>query len=837
MRSLASRPEPPRCPALRTTSHWWLLVLCWLFASTVSHADGYFSAKNVINGVERLIYDGSFHPLPAGAGRVEIFDGSTLLASGSLVKDGVFFLGSIYDPVALSSSAILTVHIWDSRLVTTFAEGIHVFNSSKSLDIRVPLSSGLEPPAAIDLFPQYLWLGGWRELPTPSRQSPGRFNATNGFPEGTRPIFTPTSELLPAGFGNAEIVIDGRAVASGHLTQDGIFGFGSILLTNHFAGDRIPVTIRAWDSTTGDTFPRATRRGTETITVGLGFSDVEGGPFPLLMNEFRSFALKDIPFPELGTLSAITPVGTQAVAILDRYGNPLRATVGRVELVRAGQILKAGALSADGRFDFATITVSDAAPGDVVDLTVRAWDTTTGASYDVAAGRGSVTFPVGPLGGEGNAPASLDLMPKLVVTYPLPVVRTLSPNTLTKAAGELATISAEAEGLALNFQWQIQTANLNWLDLAEHSGIEGIATSTLQFPALAESHRGTYRLRVWNSLTNVYSPTTRINVQVPQTLSLLGITSIRFGSDADLRLASTDLLPVSATLVSGPAVLLSQDDMGIRVRPTGVGSMIVHAVQAGDTRYGPAETDFVIPIVPGRQSLAFDAPPDVVWSPAALISLSAASSSGLPVSFRVESGAARVEGTALRLLETGVGLVTVIAEQSGNANYDPSTPVARTFLVSKAPQTLGFDTIPDPTDADPALVPHATASSGLPITFQVISGPARMDANQHVELIGPGMVRIAAIQSGNATYQAASTERSFTVIAAPRDVRLVSTPQGFQLLYRGERGRLYRIESATNLKGTWLEVSPSSADGLDRDTLFQIPSSLDSARFFRVRFK
>ena len=805
---------------LRTTSHWWLLVLFWLFASTVSHAEGYFSAKNVINGVERPILDESFVRLSADRGRVEILSGTTVLASGPVLTNGLFFLGTVYVPDP-GPTAVLTIRIWDANYGATYSQARSAFAGSQALSVPVRLSTGTELPGSLNEFPVQVWLGQLHGAPV----APGFFAASNQVNGEARLLLAPGGEPLPINVGRVELLVEGRVIASGGLIADGVFDLGWVQVPRHFSGEWVDLTVRAWDRTSGDTFARANRRAAQTFRVGLGYN-FEYRPPP--MNEFRSFALKDTPFPALGTLSAISPVSTQAVAILDRYGNPLRATVGRVELVRAGQILKAGALSADGRFNFATITVPDAAPGEVVDLTVRAWDTTTGASYDLAAGRGSVTFPVGPLGGDGNPPASLDLMPKLVV-------RTLSPNTLTKAAGESAAITAEAEGLALNFHWQIQTANLNWLDLAEHSGIEGIAASTLQFPALAESHRGTYRLRVWNSLTNVYSPTTRINVQVPQTLSLLGITSIRFGSDADLRLASTDLLPVSATLVSGPAVLLSQDDTGIRVRPTGVGSLIVHAVQAGDTRYGPAETDFVIPIVPGRQSLAFDAPPDVVWSPAALIPLSAAASSGLSVSFRVESGAARVEGTALRLLETGVGLVTVVAEQSGNANYDPATPVARTFVVSKASQTIRFDIIFDPTDADLAVVPHATASSGLPITFRVISGPARMDANQHVELIGPGMVRIAAIQSGNSTYQAASIEQSFTVIAAPRDVRLVSTPQGFQLLYRGEMGRRYRIESATNLKGTWLEVSPSNADGLDHDTLIVLTPAPERIRFYRVR--
>ncbi len=800
------------------------LLLLVVFAA---RADGYFSAKNVINGVERLIYDESFQTLPAGTGRVEILDGSTPLASGGLTKDGVFFLGTIYDPNPLSSSVMLTVRIWDSRYGNTYLEAKDTIGGSQSLTVPQRLSSGTEPPPPLDNFPTQVWLGKLGAFPN----ALGYFAASNQVNGEPRLLLSPGGTALAANAGRVELLVDGRVIASGGLVADGTFDLGYVQVPGHFAGEWVAVTVRAWDRTSGELYGLATLRASKTFQVGLGYN-IESRPPP--MNEFRSFALEESATPIPGTLSAVAPVGAQPNPILDRYGNPLPASVGMVELVWNGKVVQTGALSRDGQMDLGTLSIPGAAPGSVVELTVRAWDLSTGASYETALARGAVTFPVGPMGGEGNPPATLASMPQLRVTYPAPVIRSQAPSLITLATGVAASIPVQVEGLQLNFRWQFLTGKSNWVDLAAPSGIEGITNSILSFPALATTHRGTYRLRVWNSLTNVYSQPTRLEVQAPQALSILGSTSLRFGSDATLQVASTSLLPVSVTVASGPATVLRQTDAGIQIRPTGAGTLILHAVQSGSAQFQSAETNLVVPILPAGQTLTFDGPTDAIWSPDARLPLMATSSSGLPVAFRVVSGPARIEGTTLRLLDSGVGPVTVVAEQPGDANYEPAPPIVRSVLITKAIQSIRFDAIPDPADTDPALILNATSSSGLPVSFQVLSGPARVNANQRLELSGPGTVRIAAIQTGSATYQAASAVQSFTVIAAPRDIRLMRTAQGYQLLYRGEVGRLHRIESASTLGGAWTEVLSSSGNGLDRDTRVDLPSFEDSTRYFRV---
>ena len=79
-------------------------------------------------------------------------------------------------------------------------------------------------------------------------------------------------------------------------------------------------------------------------------------------------------------------------------------------------------------------------------------------------------------------------------------------------------------------------------------------------------------------------------------------------------------------------------------------------------------------------------------------------------------------------------------------------------------QTIHFDIIGKKQIADPPFSISASASSGLPVEFKLVAGPATLVGNT-VTLTGePGIVTISANQSGNSTYYPApETLRSFYV--------------------------------------------------------------------------
>jgi hypothetical protein len=113
-----------------------------------------------------------------------------------------------------------------------------------------------------------------------------------------------------------------------------------------------------------------------------------------------------------------------------------------------------------------------------------------------------------------------------------------------------------------------------------------------------------------------------------------------------------------------------------------------------------------------------------------------------------------------------VGNVVIEALQPGNATYLAAPPVQRSFTVGKAGQSLTFNQPPNRTFGEPPFALSATASSGLPVSFRLVSGPATLSGST-VTLTGTGTVTVEALQPGNDCFSAAwPLQRSFTVTAA-----------------------------------------------------------------------
>lgn len=167
------------------------------------------------------------------------------------------------------------------------------------------------------------------------------------------------------------------------------------------------------------------------------------------------------------------------------------------------------------------------------------------------------------------------------------------------------------------------------------------------------------------------------------------------------------------------------------------------------------------------QTITFAQPADRTFNPAAnSLQVSATSSSSLPVSIEVTSGPATLNGSTLTI--TGAGEVTLTATQAGNENFSAATPVVRTFTVAKATQTINFAALSDRSMFSVPFTLSATASSGLPVSFERVSGPATL-SGATVTLDGTeGVVTVRATQAGNANYEAApAVEHSFISLDTP----------------------------------------------------------------------
>jgi hypothetical protein len=253
-------------------------------------------------------------------------------------------------------------------------------------------------------------------------------------------------------------------------------------------------------------------------------------------------------------------------------------------------------------------------------------------------------------------------------------------------------------------------------------------------------------------------------------------------------------LPVVLSVKSGPATI-----KGNTVTITGVGTIVLAANQAGNANNSPApEVTTSFTVSKAAQTIgAFTAITPKTFGAASFAVALPSVSSKLPVTLSVKSGPATISGNKVTI--TGVGTVLVAANQAGNANYEAAPEVTTSFVVSKAAQTIrAFSKISSKTfGVAPFAITIPSASSKLPVTLSVKSGPASISGNV-VSVSGVGTVVLAANQVGNDNYIAApEVTVSFSVVKATQTI-----------------GAFAKISSKTVSTAPFVVTPPSSNRGL-----------------------
>jgi hypothetical protein len=262
-----------------------------------------------------------------------------------------------------------------------------------------------------------------------------------------------------------------------------------------------------------------------------------------------------------------------------------------------------------------------------------------------------------------------------------------------------------------------------------------------------------------------------------QTLTFDAVGGRTFGDSAVMLTAkSSSGLSVSYRVVSGPGTIA-----GGSLTLTGAGTVLVQAVQAGDANYNPAAANQSIVVAKAAQSIKFPVLANVGYKTNATV-LNATSSSGLGVAYRVIQGAATLSGSALSL--SGVGAVSVAADQTGDGNYLPAISVTNAFTVARGDQTIAFTAIGDQYLGGPPIALKGTSSVGLPVIFQLVTGPATV-FNGELTLLGEGTVTVRAKQVGSPFYNATQADQTFLIrkltlevtVAGNQGGSVVVTPQ------------------------------------------------------------
>lgn len=200
------------------------------------------------------------------------------------------------------------------------------------------------------------------------------------------------------------------------------------------------------------------------------------------------------------------------------------------------------------------------------------------------------------------------------------------------------------------------------------------------------------------------------------------------------------------------------------------GTSTITATQAAYGGYSSSSTTALLTVSKASQTITISPLPTSVPLNQFVgnLQVTATSSSTLPVTITLGAGSA-----ATLLYENGnyyltsiqlTGTVTIIASQAGNDNFNSAT-VTQSFDVTKGNQTISFDALTAVTYA-PALTVNlsATASSELPVSFQVSNGPATLSNGNELTITGAGTVTILASQAGDNSWNpATSVSQTLTV--------------------------------------------------------------------------
>jgi cyclophilin family peptidyl-prolyl cis-trans isomerase len=142
--------------------------------------------------------------------------------------------------------------------------------------------------------------------------------------------------------------------------------------------------------------------------------------------------------------------------------------------------------------------------------------------------------------------------------------------------------------------------------------------------------------------------------------------------------SSSSGLPVTIS-ANGAGYVRSSTSTNATICFTNAGTITLTATQSGDTNYLPATLTNSISVLKGNQNITF--PTIGTQTPGSSIWLSAFSSSGLPVSYKIISGTNRATlvGTNQVILSVLGGSATIVASQAGSTGYNPATPVTNSF--------------------------------------------------------------------------------------------------------------------------------------------------------------
>jgi gliding motility-associated-like protein len=314
-----------------------------------------------------------------------------------------------------------------------------------------------------------------------------------------------------------------------------------------------------------------------------------------------------------------------------------------------------------------------------------------------------------------------------------------------------------------------------------------------------------------------------------QTITFAAISGKTYGEAPFVLSASSDAgLPVTYTITSGPANV-----NGNTLTITGAGTVTVTAAQTGNGSYGaatPVTNSFIVAPATltvkatDQQKVAGANNPALTYTITGFVNGENNS---------VVTGAPVLGTNADNSSPAGTYPITVTAGTLHASNYGFNL-VNGTLTVGQASQTITFPAISGKTYGDAPFTLNAGSSSGLPVTYTVVSGPATINGNT-LTITGAGTITIEADQAGNSSYSPATASQTFAVSKVPLTVKAGNDTRTYTgNAYTGGNGVSYsgfvNGDDASKLSGT-LTYSGSAQGAINAATYVITPAGLNSNNY------
>ncbi|AKQ46904.1 hypothetical protein TH63_16720 [Rufibacter radiotolerans] len=276
---------------------------------------------------------------------------------------------------------------------------------------------------------------------------------------------------------------------------------------------------------------------------------------------------------------------------------------------------------------------------------------------------------------------------------------------------------------------------------------------------------------------------------------------------------------------SGPATV-----SGSTLTLTGAGNVTINASSAATTNYlSAADVSQTFMVAKANQTITFAAITNKTFGGEAFaIALSA--SSGLPVAITTTGGISydAVTGT---VSITGAGPASITVAQAGDDNYNAAVAVKRDFNIAKATNSISFTKPDDKTFGDAPFSLMASSTSGAPVSFEVVSGPATVSGSS-LTITGAGDMTIRAFQIETVNYEAAgSIDQTFTVAKAIANVTLADLDHTYNGSAKSATATTSASGSSSFTLTYILEGTPIAAANVNNAGNYMVTATLVNANY------